>query len=197
MDTALVIKRVPLDTLKLDPANARAHGERNLEAIVASLQRFGQAEPLVVHASTGRVIGGNGRLVAMRQLGWEEADVVELDLDEIQATALAIALNRTAELAEWDMPALGRLLEELQREDALAGVGFDEREIDALLEELGQDLEENEVDDPGPGEPPNEPVARAGDLWVLGEHRLLCGDSTHMEDVQRVMGDERAGAGRR
>ncbi len=61
LDTALVIKRVPLDSLKLDPANARAHGERNLEAIVASLQRFGQAEPLVVHAPTGRVIGGNGR----------------------------------------------------------------------------------------------------------------------------------------
>ena len=107
MDT-LEIKRVSLDTLKLDPANARAHGERNLEAIVASLQRFGQAEPLVVHAPTGRVIAGNGRLVAMRQLGWEQADVVELDLDELQATALAIALNRTAELAEWDMSWIGR-----------------------------------------------------------------------------------------
>lgn len=61
--------RVPLDALHLDPADARQHGERNLEAIMGSLQRFGQREPLVVQAKTGRVIGGNGRLLAMRELG--------------------------------------------------------------------------------------------------------------------------------
>ena len=74
MDTQLEIKRVPLDSLYLDPANTRTHGERNLEAIVASLQRFGQAEPLVIHRGSGRVIGGNGRLVAMQKLGWTECD---------------------------------------------------------------------------------------------------------------------------
>ena len=125
MDTrTLEIKRVPLDSLHLDPANARTHGEQNLETIQASLQRFGQAEPLVVHAGTGRVIGGNGRLVAMRKIGWTECDVVQLDIDDLQATALAIALNRTAELATWDEPALGRLLEELRAEDSLDGIGF-------------------------------------------------------------------------
>lgn len=66
----LTIRRVLLDELHQDPANARAHGERNLETIRSSLVRFGQAEPLVVHAGTGRVIGGNGRVVAMRELGW-------------------------------------------------------------------------------------------------------------------------------
>ena len=89
MDTkTLEIKRVSLDSLHQDPANARAHGEKNLDAIVASLHRFGQAEPLVVHGGTGRVIGGNGRLVAMRKLGWTEAEVVELDLSDIEATAV-------------------------------------------------------------------------------------------------------------
>ena len=133
----LAITRVPLDALHLDPANARAHDERNLAAIEASLARFGQAEPLVVQAGTGRVIAGNGRLVAMRKLGWTECDVVELTLESVDAAALGIALNRTGELASWDEPALGRLLEELQQEDALLGVGFDDAEIQALLEDLG------------------------------------------------------------
>ena len=66
----LAIRRVPLASLHLDPANARLHGEENLAAIVGSLKRFGQAEPLVVQKPTGRVIGGNGRLVAMKKLGW-------------------------------------------------------------------------------------------------------------------------------
>ncbi len=77
--SSLVVRRVPLGSLHLDPANAREHGPENLEAIVSSLKRFGQAEPIVVQRSTGRVIGGNGRLVAMTQLGWTECDVVELD----------------------------------------------------------------------------------------------------------------------
>ena len=81
-------RRVSLSSLHLDPANVRLHGEGNMEAIAGSLQRFGQAEPLVVQASTGRVIGGNGRLVAMKRLGWTECDVVELDIDDLQATAL-------------------------------------------------------------------------------------------------------------
>ncbi len=98
----LLIKRVPIQSLHLDPANARSHGTENLDAIEGSLCRFGQAEPLVVQKSSGRVIGGNGRLVAMKKLGWTECDIVELDLDDLQATALGIALNRTSELASWD-----------------------------------------------------------------------------------------------
>ena len=76
--TGLEIKRVPLDSIHPDPANAREHGPENLEAIISSLKRFNQAEPLVVQKASGRVIGGNGRLVAMRKLGWKECDVVEL-----------------------------------------------------------------------------------------------------------------------
>src|SRR5262249_52481740 len=72
----LAIKRVLIDSLHLDPANARLHPETNLDAITASLRRFGQAEPLVVQAGTGRVIAGNGRLIAMKKLGWTEADIV-------------------------------------------------------------------------------------------------------------------------
>ena len=188
----MLVKRVPLDALHPDPANARLHGPLNLEAIVGSLKRFGQAEPLVVQAKTGRIIGGNGRLAAMKKLGWTECDVVELDLDDLQATALGIALNRTGELAEWDDNSLAKILNDLRAEDALDGVGYSPSDIDALLDELGQGAGPREIDDQGPEEPPESPVSRPGDLWLLGDHRLLCGDSTKPEDVGRLMAGEKA-----
>ena len=145
----LEIQRVALDALHLDPANARAHDEVNLASIRASLERFGQAEPLVVQEKTGRVIAGNGRLAVMKQLGYEACDVVKLDVDDLEATALGIALNRTAELAEWDQPVLAQLLKELRAGGELDGLGFEESDVDALLAELEAQAK-GEVEDPGP-----------------------------------------------
>lgn len=136
MDRNLTIRRVALSDLHLDPANVRSHDERNLDAIAASLRQFGQAEPLVVQRETGRVIGGNGRLTAMKALGWTEADVVELEMDDTQATALAIALNRTGELASWDMPALSQFLESFKGTELFDALGFDERECGEILDEV-------------------------------------------------------------
>ena len=121
LDNTLTIKRVPISAIHQDPANARSHPDENLEAIEASLRRFGQAEPLVVQASSGRVIGGNGRLVVMRKLGWTHWDVVELEIDDLTATALGIALNRTAEGATWSQEALAGLLQELRAQGGLGG----------------------------------------------------------------------------
>src|SRR5213594_1759723 len=167
MEPTLTIRRVPLDSLHLDPSNARTHGPENLEAIVGSLRRFGQAEPLVVQAGTGRVIGGNGRLVAMKQLGWTECDVVELEIDDLKATALGIALNRTSELASWNEETLVKLLQELESQDALDGVGYSPQDIDALLAELGAGAEpDGNCDEDEVPEPPEEPVTRPGDLWL-------------------------------
>ena len=180
METKLAIERVSLDSLHPDPANTRAHGERNLKAIQASLQQWGQAEPLVIQASTRKVIGGNGRLVAMRELGWTHCDVVVLDVDDLQATGLSIALNRTAELATWDEPGLARILEELQSEDALVGVGFLDAEIDDLLVRLAEDAEIEQDQAP---ELPDKATTKPGNLWILGRHRLLCGDSSSWDDV--------------
>jgi len=184
---SLTIRRVPVSSLHQDPANARSHGPENMDAIEASLQRFGQAEPLVIQKSSGRVIGGNGRLAAMRKLGWTECDVVELELDDLQATALGIALNRTSELAAWNEPALAKLLEELRANDALDGVGYSPADIDELLAELGDGTEGLFDEDQVP-EPPEEAVTRPGDLWILGRHRLLCGDSASPADVDRLLG---------
>lgn len=131
-DLSSITKRVPLASIHHDPANVRTHGERNLEAIANSLRSFGQVEPLIVQKSTGKVIGGNGRLTAMQSLGWAEADVVELDIDDTRATALGIALNRTAELAEWDDAGLAALLQSLPT-DAQLAAGWDDGELEALL----------------------------------------------------------------
>ncbi|MCP4592832.1 MAG: ParB N-terminal domain-containing protein [bacterium] len=108
------LQRTKLSDLHPDPANARRHDQRNLTAIAASLKEFGQVEPLVVQKGTGKVIGGNGRLTALLADGVEHADVVELDIDDTRAAALGIALNRTAELANWDDDALATTLAALQ-----------------------------------------------------------------------------------
>jgi ParB-like chromosome segregation protein Spo0J len=128
----LTITTVALDDLVPDPANARTHDQRNLDAIRGSLARFGQVEPIVVQRGTKRIVGGHGRVEALRALGRTEAAVVEVDVDDTGAAALAIALNRTGELAAWDDEALARMLEALP--DDLAEVaGFSDDEVAAML----------------------------------------------------------------
>jgi DNA modification methylase len=177
---------VKIETLVFDPANARKHGEKNLSAIKSSLQRFGQQKPIVVDAS-GVVRAGNGTLAAAKSLGWKEISIVRSPLSGSEATAYAIADNRSSELAEWDDDVLSQTLAALQIEDedlALA-TGFDAKEIDALL--APDEVKEDEVP-----EPPVDPITKSGDLWILGDHRLLCGDSTKSEDVERLMNGEKA-----
>lgn len=175
------VETVKIDSLTFDPANVRKHDEKNLAAIKASLNRFGQQKPIVVDAN-GVVRAGNGTLAAAKALGWKEIRIVRSSLAGSEATAYAIADNRTAELAEWDDDALAQTLAALQIEDdALAeATGFDLSEIEKLT--APNDVEEDEVP-----EAPVDPITKAGDLWLLGEHRLLCGDSTKAEDVERLM----------
>lgn len=116
-------KTMRLNDLVEDPHNARLHDMQNLTAIRASLLRFGQVEPLVVQTKTNQVVGGNGRLQVMRALGWETAEVREVDLDDKEAIALGLALNRTAELATWDETMLRAHLKALSDADFDVG-GF-------------------------------------------------------------------------
>jgi DNA modification methylase len=177
---------VAIDSISLDPANVRRHPDRNIQTIVASLKRFGQQKPIVV-TKEGIVIAGNGTLQAARHLGWKQIEIVRTSLTGSDATAYAIADNRTAELAEWDDDALAQTLAALQIEDeALAlDTGFDAKDIDALL--APDEVTEDEVP-----EPPAEAITKPGDIWLLGEHRLLCGDSTKAEDVGRLMAGTKA-----
>jgi len=187
------IEKRKIADLSQDPANVRKHPERNLDAIVASLRRFGQQHPIVIDVNN-TVRAGNGRLQAAIQLGWDEIDCVVTDLKGSEAIAYAIADNRTAELAEWDDDMLAAQLHGLLTDDEalLEAAGFDEDELAAMLDELEGDGTTGEiVEDEVPG-PPVDPITKPGDLWILGEHRLLCGDSTKAEDVERLMGGEKA-----
>jgi len=110
--------------LSLDPSNVRKHSRRNLDAIKASLRKFGQQKPIVVDAK-GIVLAGNGTLTAAQELGWTEIQIVRTELAGVSATAFAIADNRTAELAEWEEDKLNAVLKSLQDEGfELVDVGF-------------------------------------------------------------------------
>ena len=183
------IERRKIAELKNDPANARKHSPRNLKAIRDSLDVFGQQKPIVVD-SRGVVIAGNGTLEAARELGWDEIDVAVTDLDPAHAQAFGIADNRTAELAEWDTDVLGQLLEGMDR-DLADILSMDDLELPDNIDGGGQG--EGLTDPDEVPEPPEEPITQTGDLWLLGEHRLLCGDSTSAEDVGRLMDGAKAG----
>jgi len=185
------ILQVPVADLSHDPANARKHPERNLDTIVASLRRFGQQKPIVIDRNN-IVRAGNGTLEAAKRLGWEKIGCVRTELNGADATAYAIADNRTAELAEWDDEILAATLNGLALEEGLLeAAGYDEEELAAMLAEI-DDAAVGEVTEDEVPEPPADPITKPGDLWILGRHRVLCGDSTKAEDVARLMGGKLA-----
>jgi ParB family chromosome partitioning protein len=147
-------KTIRIADLSTDPANARKHSQRNLEAITASLRRFGQQKPIVIDKAN-IVRAGNGTLEAARQLGWETIEAVQTDLTGSEASAYAIADNRTAELAEWDEDILKATLEALADEDAalLESCGYTEAELDAMLDQFDAE----EIDPPGLADGDREP----------------------------------------
>ena len=127
------VEMVAMEHLSEDPANARKHGEKNVDAIVASLRRFGQQKPIVIDQNNV-VRAGNGTLQAARVLGWQEIAAYRSTLAGAEMAAYAIADNRTAELAEWDEEILRATLEGLAVDDAelLEAAGYDESELAAL-----------------------------------------------------------------
>lgn len=182
----------PIADLVFDPRNARRHPDRNLHAIVTSLERFGQRKPVVCNRKTKEIIAGNGLVTAAKSLGWDSVAVVWTDDDPTTQTAYAIADNRSAELASWDDAVLADLLREIEdsTDYALADVGFNLGEYGALLAKLERELEE--VDDQGdeeeePRELPTDPVSRPGEVYQLGPHRVICGDSRDPEAWAKLL----------
>jgi len=144
-------KKRDVKDLTTDPANVRRHSRRNIDAIKASLKRFGQVKPIVVD-SKGVVRAGNGTLQAAVDLGWSEVWVIETKLDGAEATAYAIADNRTGELAEWDLESLGKTLVALNEDGGLAGTGYDGETLEVLVRQM---LEARDPDDQPAIEPHN------------------------------------------
>jgi DNA modification methylase len=188
---ALAVEWVPLDRLRCNLSNPRRN-DPAVPHVAASLRRFGWRQPIVAKRS-GEVVAGNTRLKAAQRMGMARVPVVWFDGSDTEATAYAVADNRTHEFSEWDERALADLLEELRAEDALEGVGYTDDDIDALIAELDADNSNaSGLDDPGPSPPPLQPVTRPGDLLRLGQHRLLCGDATDPADLARLTDGRKA-----
>ena len=126
---------LPVGALTPDPKNARRHGRKNMEAVMASLHRFGQRLPLVVQKQGMVVRVGNARLEAARQLGWTHVAAVVVDESDVEATAFALVDNRSAELAEWDLQELTGQLQDLNglADEMLDGLGWDTDDLEVLL----------------------------------------------------------------
>jgi DNA modification methylase len=182
------IIKMEIGRLANDPNNARRHPEKNLKAIKGSLAKFGQQKPIVIDAKHV-VIAGNGTLEAAKELGWTHINVVVTELDELGKMAFALADNKTSELAEWDDDILKYQLDWLDKQDFdISDIGFMDYELPG--ESKGTDglTDPDEV----PEVPQNVFGVKRGDIWLLGNHRLMCGDSTSEDDVKKLMDGKKA-----
>ncbi|SFU40030.1 DNA modification methylase [Alicyclobacillus macrosporangiidus] len=186
------IQRVPVGQINPSPYNPRIDlhpGDPVYEKLRRSIAEFGLVEPIVWNQRTGRVVGGHQRLKVLQEMGITETEVVVVDLDDTREKALNIALNKIQ--GEWDMPKLKDLLEELDTGELdIEITGFDLAEVEDLLTRFTEDDEDDEHFD----------VAKAlqeivdariqpGEVWRLGQHLLICGDSTDDEVWRRLLGD--------
>ena len=182
------------NALKPRSTNPRTHSNKQINQIAAAIRRFGFTNPVLVDDNNG-IIAGHGRLEAARILGLNEVPTVRLSaMSEAEIRAYVIADNKLAENAGWDRNLLGvelKYLSELEIDFDLTVTGFDLAEIDILIDELAPASADDPADepvDPAPGPA----VTRLGDVWKIGEHRLICGDSTKPETYQALLGEKRA-----
>jgi DNA modification methylase len=176
----------PLDTLHPDPRNARTHPKRQIEQIIASITAFGFANPILIDEDLV-IIAGHGRLMAAKALGLAEAPTITLaGLSDGQKRALRLADNKIALNAGWDLDLLKVELQDLSALEIdldLSLTGFSTGEIDVVLDDRG------DPDDEIIPAIPQTPRTKPGDIWVLSEHRIGCGDGRDLDFLRRVVGD--------
>ena len=182
---SLVIERRAVADLVPCAHNARTHSDRQIAQIAASIEAFGFNNPVLVDADSG-IIAGHGRVLAAEQLGIKAVPTIRLDhLSEGQRRAFILADNRIAENAGWDQEMLALEIADLAELDLAPLTGFTDAEINRLLSAgLDADDREDEVPDL-----PETAISRPGDLWQLGNHRVLCGDSTDAQTVKRLLSE--------
>ena len=184
------IKEVEVSALIPYAKNSRTHDDAQVAQIAASIKEFGWTNPILVDGTKG-VIAGHGRLLAARKLGMAKVPTIELkDMTEAQKKAYVIADNKLALNAGWDTNFLSLELQELKDQDFdLTLLGFDDKELDALL---APEVTEGLTDEDSVPETPIEPKTKLGDIYILGNHRLMCGDSTNIDAVEKLMNSELA-----
>ena len=183
--------------LKSDHKNARKRTDRSAKLIAESLQRYGAARSIVIDEEN-RILAGNGTIEGAKAAGIKNVRVIETDgseiiavkrtgLSEDEKVGLALADNRTSDLSDWDKDMLQQLSEEHD-----VAPWFDADDLAAILGEVEQLPAEANTDPDDVPEPPEDPITKPGDLWILGNHRLLCGDSTNIQHVERLMDGKKA-----
>jgi ParB-like chromosome segregation protein Spo0J len=178
------IKTVKISELRPHPKNPRVHPDSAIEKLERSIKEYGWTNPVLVSAD-GYVLAGHARLKAAEKAGISEVPVIYLPLEGAKAEAYLIADNRLQDETDWDYEKLKDLLQELDAGEfdlELTGFGMDEIEELMTQFHVPEEIVEDEVP-----EPPKEPITKPGDLWILGRHRLACGDSTKAETFSLLM----------
>ena len=183
--TDLAIEYESVEALLPYVANSRTHSDAQVAQIAASIKEFGWTNPILIDGEN-TIIAGHGRLLAARKLGMADVPVIRLDhLTKAQQRALVIADNQLALNAGWNMDMLKAEIEDLKLEDFdIDLLGFDDKFLDGLLE---PEPTEGLTDEDAVPEAPEQPKTVLGDVWVLGSHRLMCGDSTSIDAVEKLM----------
>ena len=183
------IEQVAVTALIPYAKNSRTHDDAQVAQIAASIKEFGWTNPILVDGDNS-IIAGHGRLLAARKLGYKEVPTIELtDLTETQKKAYIIADNRLALNAGWDNDLLTIELNDLLADGfALELLGFDPKELDALLE---PEVVEGLTDEDAVPDVPDEPITKLGDIYQLGNHRLMCGDSSSQNDIDKLLDGDR------
>ena len=170
--------------------NPRTHSDQQVAQVAASIKEFGFNNPILLDEHNG-IIAGHGRLAAAQKLGMGLVPTITLEgLTEAQRKAYVIADNKLTENGGWDYDLLAVEIERLKELDVdIDLTGFDPTELDTILE---PEVVEGLTDEDEVPEAPEEPITKRGDVWILGNHRLMCGDSTSVDDVDKLMAGQKA-----
>lgn len=189
---SMQIQKIPIEKLspaKYNPRKDLQPGDAEYEKLLRSVEEFGYVEPIIWNKRTGNIVGGHQRFKVLKQLGFAEIDCVVVDMDEAREKALNIALNKIS--GDWDTAKLADVFRDIEQYGiSLDITGFEPPEIDKLYQKLSREdgkIVEDDFDAEAEAAQITEPLTRRGDIWLLGKHRLMCGDSTDIADVAKLM----------
>ena len=169
--------------------NARTHNAEQITQIASSIKEFGFNNPILIDKDNG-IIAGHGRLEAAKKLNLTKVPTIRLDhLTDQQRKAFMLADNRIAVNSDWDTELLSLELKDLDADFDLTMLGFDEKELASLL---NPEQVEGLTDEDAVPDVPDEPTTKLGDIWVLGDHRIMCGDATNGNDIDKLMNGKKA-----